>query len=176
LSGLLSAEQNTITAIYNNCSAQFVVHAVDMFDVYKWEYPNNSMIKSVIGVNSDNANIALFNDRRALYMVSGISGAKITYTTGEEINNGKAFLLPVPNDVTKIRVTITPSTWQVACASYYLNDNNNRVYAADTGGWQTGVANISITARPNTLLQVSYRYGSSDLTNVDASKILVEYS
>ena len=177
LTGNLDNPQNQIIVTYNACTYSLIVETIDIYNKYSWSYPDNNLMASVLGVGSSNGDLASGNDRRTLYVTHGRENAQLRMTAGQAINNGNAYMFPVPNGATKATVAITPSTWQVAFTVWdYSNGRDSRVNKKGNGGWISGTSTITFTAGENLGLDVSYRNANaSSIVSSDATNITITF-
>ena len=178
LTGNLDNLQNQVIVTYNACTYSLMVETIDIYNKYSWSYPDNNLIGSVLGVGSSNGDLASGNDRRTLYVTHGRANAQLRMTAGQAIiNNGNAYMFPVPNGATKATVAITPSTWQVAFSVWdYSNGRDSRVNKKGNGGWISGMSTITFTAGENLGLNVSYRNANaSSIVSSDATNITITF-
>lgn len=143
---------------------------------YTWNYPNDITLHSVMGFSSDNSDIYSANDHRSLYVDNGKANTQLLYTNGNLINNGSAFMIPIPSDATKATVTISQS-WMVAFSVWnYSNGRNSRTWVVDANGWNTGTKTITFTAQENLALGLSYKLQSgADITAQDVGAISIVF-
>lgn len=146
-------------------------------EAYKvWNYPSDTALHSVLGFSSDNSDIYSANDHRSLYVDDGKANTQLLYTNGNLINNGSAFMIPIPSDATKAAVTISQS-WMVAFSVWnYSNGRNSRAWVVGANGWNTGTKTITFTAQENLALGLSYKLQSgADITAQDVGAISIVF-
>lgn len=176
LVGNLNNPQNDIVVSYGSCSTVLTVNVLDIYSIHKWEYPSNTLIHSSTGVFNDANKLTPINDRRSLYLDHGMPIHRVTYANGDSINNGKAYYIPVPNDATQVKVSITPSSWSIAFHVLKIVEGSSVEWIAGADGWSAGTKTATFNAGEGMLLGVSYRNGNVSLESLDATKIVVEYS
>ncbi len=176
LLGNLESNVSRVTVMYDTCTYTFTVNPVDIYNKHTWNYPSDTILHSVLGFSSNNSDIYVANDHRSLYIDRGKTNAQLLYTNGNLINDGNAFMIPIPDDATKATVTI-PSSWVVAFSAWdYSNGRDSRAMVAGTSGWQSGTATITFTARENLALGLSYKLSNNAvITSQDVSAITIVF-
>lgn len=177
LVGSLSNPQNDILVSYNSYTTTLTVNVLDIYNVHRWEFPINTIIHSATGVYSDPNKLTATDQRRSLYLDHGIPVHRVTYANGTNINDGNAYYVPIPNDATQVKVTISPSSWTLAFHVLKIVEGSPIVWVAGADGWSTGnTKTATFNANDGLVIGVSYRNGDSSLASSDASSIVIECS
>lgn len=176
LTGDLNSPINDVIVTYNTYTTKITVSVLDIYSIYRWEFPLNSLTHSTLGTYGDPNKVNSANNRRSLYLDHGKAIHRVAYSTGTSINNGNAFYIPVPKDATRVTVTINPSSWSVAFSVLRIIEGSPVGWIAGADGWSVGTKTATFAASDGLVLGVSYQNGDNSLVSADASSILIEYS
>lgn len=176
LVGNLNNPQNDIVVSYGTCSTTLTVNVLDIYNIHRWEFPSNALIHSATGVFNEANRLTPSNNRRSLYLDHGMPIHRVAYSNGDSINDGNAYYIPVPNDATQVKVTISPSSWSIAYHVLKIVEGSSVEWIAGADGWSAGTKTATFSAGEGKVLGVSYRNGDASLVSLDATKVVVEYS
>lgn len=178
LNGTINSSNNVISASYNGYISNFSVSAVAVNNIRKIEYPNNTMLKTTLGEYTDDGRVNRHGMRRCIYMSSGIAEAGLVATTNPTtVDENGAYLIQVPSWATKVTVTITPATYQLAIIMYtYTAQGTTKTWAKQLDWKSGGIGTLSFTENSNYLMGIFYRISdTTDLTNLDADNVKIEF-
>lgn len=176
LTGDLNNLNNDVIVTYNTYTTKITVSVLDIYSIYRWEFPLNSLIHSTLGTYGDPNKVNSANNRRSLYLDHGKAIHRVAYSTGTSINNGNAFYIPVPKDATRVTVTINPSSWSVAFSVLRIIEGSPIGWIAGADGWSVGTKTATFKAADGLVIGVSYQNGNNSLVSSDASSIVIEFS
>lgn len=170
LSGVMTEGSNVITATYNNMHAAFSVVAVNYYNQRVFTYPGNLIAENYgCGANAEKSSSrepAAFSkdtvrNRASVYAPRGDSIPTVwSDITSSATRLSGHYVIPVPNDVTNVNVSIEPSTYYVAIRKWNFNKSTSQwIYGSDTG-WQQGSASTNHPASENPkFIGVNIKFG-----------------
>lgn len=190
LIGDLQIGNNSINVSYEGLSATFNVTAVDLYNIFRWEYKadgSGNLLKHVVGmydkiVTSDSKEIAVgiltgdnnsAGNRRSWYVRKGKLPAYLS--NGTQTN---FYPIPVPPTAKKYTATMTPSTDKMAVYLYkytespvYENYHYERINGA---GMKTGTITETFTPGNNLFISILHRPAGNSYTQEPEFTIVFE--
>lgn len=180
LSGTLTDGSSTITATYNNAVGNFIVNAIDFYNVWTWQYKTDGT-GNLTKLSKDSFDMSINGTLRGIFTGGATTFNKVrTFIT----ERGKApmrknsspydyftpymYPIPIPKTAKKAVCTVTPNTYKInAFVFRYLNDQSLTKYDYTQITSQinkTGTATLNFSAQENQFL--SMYVNNADTTDI----------
>ena len=172
LTGRLSLGSNTITVKYNGLTTKFKVpNVIDYYNsIMQWSMSlgNLELVKGgpVAGTGNYSGQIAISNYNSSSAARRGVwaSKGKKAVTIENSFTETPYYPIPIPNNCSKVTVTVTPNTQFIAPRVYRLDESTMKYTSIGNPGWSQGSTEYNMSGLnigTNDFLTIGSKYNSA---------------